>query len=179
MNSRTTDFSLAWFDDFNLLSKYVSTNPPRSRMIRFELLPQPRPSTYEACYLMEEVEDPDVAMAYYNKAIATNPNNSHAYYNRAVLKQERLNALSGAAKDFNTAIYLDPYLELSFQSRGSVADRAEFDPSKATLVSFFTGGKLTWLNYEKYHYVIAAGDDLESPVMQDVFASNRKRLARA
>jgi tetratricopeptide (TPR) repeat protein len=180
MNSRITNFDLAWFDDFNLLRQYVSTNPPKSRLIRYERLLQPRASTYEACYLREAVEeDADASLAAYERAIKNNPNDAYAYYNRAVVKQERLNDYPGAAQDFNKAISLDPYLELSFQSRGSVADQADVDPKKYTLVSFFNGDKLTWLNYEKCHYLIAATEDLESPIMQNVFQTHMHSLTRA
>jgi tetratricopeptide (TPR) repeat protein len=176
MNSRISNFSLVWFDDFNLLRQYVSTNPPRSRLIRFERLTQPRASTYEACYLKESVEDPQISLASYEWAITANPNDAYAYYNRAVLKEERLNDIPGAAQDFNRAISLDPYLELSLQSRGSVADRAGIDPSKYTLISFFNGDALTWVNYEKIHYLMAANDDLESPVIQNVFRTHMQSL---
>jgi tetratricopeptide (TPR) repeat protein len=178
MNSRISNYDLVWFDDFNLLRQYVSTNPPRSRLIRYERLPQPRPSTYVTCYLREAFEEVDISMAGYDRAIKNNPNDAYAYYNRAVLKQERLNDLPGAAQDFNIAVALDPYLELSLQSRGSLGDRAGIDPSKYTLVSFLTGNSVTWVNYEKYHYVMAAADDLESPSMLNMFQSYARSTAR-
>jgi tetratricopeptide (TPR) repeat protein len=168
VNSRITNFSLSWFDDFNLLRLYISTNPPQSRLIKFERLPQPKPSTYTACYLKEAFEDVEVSMAAYDRAIKDNPRDAYAYYNRAVLKQERLSDLPGAAQDFNQATALDPYLELSLQSRGSLVDRAGAEPGEYKLIFFLQGDSVTWVNYEKYHYVITATNDLESPEMQNL-----------
>lgn len=176
-NSRTTNYELIWFDDFDLLRKYVSTNPPESRLIRFtRQLPVHNPPTYTAVYLIEQLDDPKSALANYNKAISINPNDAYAYYNRAVLKQEDFGDIEGAEADFNTAISLDRTLLLAFNSRGSILDLTTKEKPGVSLVQFQNGDAVNWINYEKYHYILDAEADLFGPVMQNVFDKQARLL---
>ena len=176
-NLRTTNYTLSWFDDFDLLRMYVSTNPPESRLIRFTRQgPTPRPPTYTAVYAIEQLDDPESALANYNKAISINPNDPYAYYNRAVLKQENFGDIEGAEADFNTATRLDPTLVLAFNSRGSIFDSSSKEKPGTSLVHYTNGGTVNWINYEKYHYILEAEADLFGPVMQNVFNKHARLL---
>ena len=176
-NSRTTNYELAWFDDFDLLRKYVSTNPPESRLIRFTRQRSvPNPPTYTAIYLIEQLDDPEFALANYNRAISINPNDACACYNRAVLKQENFGDIEGAEADFNTAIALDRTLILAFNMRGSILDSTTKQKPGVSLVQFKNGDAVNWINYEKYHYILDAETDLFSPVMQNVFNTHARKL---
>jgi tetratricopeptide (TPR) repeat protein len=156
MNLLDSDFKIAVLDDFNLVSLWVASNPPHLRMTVFEPLIPDKPSTYRAYYLIKPDVDPDLSMAICNQAISNNPQNSYAYYNRAILKQEKFGDLDGALKDFGIAADLDPYLKLAWESRGSVADRVgtATELAKGELILFITGDQVTWVSYEKYHYIL-------------------------
>jgi tetratricopeptide (TPR) repeat protein len=151
MNQLHSDYKIAIFDDFSLVSLWVSSNPPHLRLTKFEPSTD-KPTTYRAYYLIKSEVDPDLSLALYNQAIANNPQNSHAYYNRAILRQEKLGDLAGALEDFGIAANLDPYLKLAWESRGSIADQVT--PSAGELILFITGDQVNWVSYENYHYVL-------------------------
>jgi Tfp pilus assembly protein PilF len=74
-------------------------------------------------YTYQQLDNPQGALADYDRAIALNPNSPAAHNNRGSLKYDKLNDVRGALADYDRAIALNPNTDSGYYyNRGNLKD---------------------------------------------------------
>lgn len=177
LNLPTTNFELRWYNEYEALRVYISSNPTSSRMVMFESdrkhLKEP---TTLYTYLVATMDDPQIALQRYNNDIKHNPHNAFALYNRATLKHEVFADFNSAQKDLDIALELEPSLILCLESRNLRKNTLGIADNASQLICFQNKDNYMWLDYDNMHYILAAEADLKSPISMQT--AERTLMAR-